>query len=166
MVEHRRKYPRQDDPNAHHKCFICDEAQLLIDQEVPDVLENFSQLYARMRKYHCDIAIATQSPQTFMAAANVRISQAIDVIMQNATTKVLLSMSEQTVKMLNNKFFSEQNPLSQEEENWITQGSNFERGKMIFMTGRKRLCATLYSGANMTGHMNVPLQEITEICQL
>lgn len=166
MVDHRRKYPRQDDPMAHHKCFICDEFHLMVDEDAPELIENFSMLYARMRKYYCDIAIATQSPETLINAESNRIKKAISVIMQNSTTKVLLSMSEQTVKGLNQKLFSEENPLSDNEEDFITRGSNMDRGKMILIVGRRRILGHLYSGADMTGHMNVPVEEIEEICQL
>ncbi|MDR3257359.1 MAG: hypothetical protein LBT17_01025 [Mycoplasmataceae bacterium] len=165
MVDHRKKYPKENDHLALHKCFICDEFHLMVDEESPELLKTFSELYARMRKYYCDIIIATQSPETMLYAENTIIKKAASTIMQNSTTRVILGMSEQTVKILNEKFFIN-NPLSEEEIDFITQESNLDRLRFVMMTGRKRVSGRLFSGDDVTGRMNVPLDQITDLVQL
>jgi hypothetical protein len=169
MYDHRRNYPRENDPNATYKNFIVDEFHLIVDENDPNALISFASKYQTVRKFYCNMCVATPSLSTFVHAQNQAIVKGLQNILDNSVFKFFLSMSDDELQQVNAKMFTSENKLSQSEINFLSHFDNENNaGKFILsisMFGRVQ--GQIDSGKNIKREdFNTSVDKITEFAQL
>jgi hypothetical protein len=148
MLNQRKKYPEEKDPNAKYVTFIFDEFHKLVNNRFPQGLELLSSMYAQLRKYYSQIIVTTQSLSTFTKAENQDIKRYLTQILQNSYYKVILGMGEGQLNDLNEIVLYDTGKLTDGERLFLATSTNEDGGKFILFLGEKeRIGGRIYSAS-------------------
>jgi hypothetical protein len=170
MLDQRKRYPEEKNPNAKYVTFVFDEFHKLVNNRFPQGLELLSAMYAQLRKYYSQIVVTTQSLSTFTKAENEDIKRYLTQILQNSYYKIILGMGEGQLNDLNEIVLYDTGKLTDSERMYLATSSNQDGGKFILFLGEKeRISGRIYSASqnDMLDEMiKVPFDEIDEPIQL
>lgn len=169
MLQQRKRYPFDRDPNAKYLTFIVDEFHKLVNNRFPQGLELLSSMYAQLRKYYSQIIVATQSLKTFTQAQNEDIKRYLSQMLDNCYYKVILSMGEKQLQDINDIILYDTGQLTDGERMYLATGSNIDARKFVLIMGEKeRISGRIYSASRNLSpfEMRRPFNQIVEPIQL
>jgi hypothetical protein len=169
MIDHRRKFPRENDPNSTFINFVVDEFHKVVDDLNVFMLEDVAHKYQQVRKYYCNYILATPSIVTFTRSANPTVLRHTQTILDSSMFKFILSMTQDALEHdVNGKLFGENNKLTLSEIQYLAEFSEDDAGKFVLITNAQdRISGRIDSGDKVSKEeFNVPLERITEIAQL
>jgi hypothetical protein len=148
MLDQRKRYPEEKDPNAKFVTFIFDEFHKLVNNRFPQGLELLSAMYSQLRKYYSQIVVTTQSLSTFTKAENEDIKRYLTQILHNSYYKIILGMGEGQLNDLNELVLYDTGKLTDSERMFLATSSNEDGGKFILFLGEKeRIAGRIYSAS-------------------
>jgi hypothetical protein len=169
MINHRRKFPRENDPNATFINFVVDEFHKVVDDHNTFMLEDIAHKYQQVRKYYCNYIIATPSIVTFTKSNNPTVLKNMQTILDNSMFKFILSMTVDALeKEVNAKLFGENTKLTANEIQYLADSNENDAGKFIFISNAQdRIMGHIDSGNKIPrDKFNTSLANISEIAQL
>lgn len=169
MIQQRKRYPFDRDPNAKYITFIVDEFHKLVNNRYPQGLELLSSMYAQLRKYYSQIIVATQSLATFTKAQNEDIKRYLNQMLDNSYYKVVLGMSEKQLGDINDVILYDSGQLTDQERMFLATSSNIDGLKFVLIMGEKeRISGRIYSASRRLhpSEMRKKFNDIEEPLQL
>lgn len=168
MIEHRRKHPYENDPDALFINLVVDEFHIIANEDNERALADFTRKFQQARKYYTNIIVATPSINSFTMSSNQTILKNVKTIIENAFYKFILSSSQTAVREINNKLLADTNKLTDVEIMFLSVNSVVNAGRFVLLTeANDRFSGFIWSGKQvLPKDFNVSVDKMTELAQL